>query len=279
MTLFPSPDGMMHDWSASGAHPRTGIRPTTSVSRCPACAIIRATQNTGPALTCDAQPLAAEIVNDRHQHGRQGRLRPVHFTTVARWKRQGLLTIARTSESAEPEASPENLFAELPPPVSPLEAKRVWDEQRRPSSRSGVAEALTQAGRSIHFTTVARWKRREWQVEARLEHPLAAAMRMVDLAVPLLTGDPTTKAMDIFRAAAANRQGTIEDRAPHRATRDSLITLIILGQLLRLHLIPFRPLEIAVFIRAISQAHLAIAKADAQLLGDVKELIKRPRQP
>ena len=54
--------------------------------------------------------------------------RPVHFTTVARWKRQGLLTIARTSESAEPEASPENLFAELPPPVSPLEAKRVWDE-------------------------------------------------------------------------------------------------------------------------------------------------------
>jgi hypothetical protein len=73
--------------------------------------------------------------------------------------------------------------------------------------------------------------------------------------------------MDIFRAAAANRQGTIEDRAPHRATRDSLITLIILGQLLRLHLIPFRPLEIAVFIRAISQAHLAIAKADAQLLA------------
>jgi len=175
-----------------------------------------------------ALPSARSVARALTQAGR-----PVHFTTVARWKRQGLLTIARTSESAEPEASPENLFAELPPPVSPLEAKRVWDEQRRPSSRS-VAEALTQAGRSIHFTTVARWKRREWQVEARLEHPLAAAMRMVDLAVPLLTGDPTTKAMDIFRAAAANRQGTIEDRAPHRATRDSLITLIILGQLLHL---------------------------------------------
>ncbi len=189
--------------------------------------------------------------------------RPVHFTTVARWQRQGLLTIANSSD---PLPGMEDPFAKLPLPITPLEAKRVWDEQRRPSSRS-VAEALTQAGRSIHFTTVARWKRREWQVETRLEHPLAAAMRMVDLAVPLLTGDPTTKAMDIFRAAAANRQGTIEDRAPHRATRDSLITLIILGQLLRLHLIPFRPLEIAVFIRAISQAHLAIAKADAQLLA------------
>src|SRR6266550_4260632 len=53
--------------------------------------------------------------------------------------------------------------------------------------------------------------------------------------------------------------------APGHSRR--LITLTILGQLLRLHLIPFRPLEIAVFIRAISQAHLAIAKADAQLLA------------
>ena len=72
---------------------------------------------------------------------------------------------------------------------------------------------------------------------------------------------------EAHEARSRAAQGTIEDRAPHRATRDSLITLIILGQLLRLHLIPFRPLEIAVFIRAISQAHLAIAKADAQLLA------------
>jgi hypothetical protein len=127
--------------------------------------------------------------------------RPVHFTTVARWRRQGLLTIARSSdhplagmqgvhstESAEPEAGSEDPFAELPPPVTPLEAKQVWDEQRRPSSRS-VAKAITRAGRPVHFTTVARWKKREWQVEARLEHPLAAAMRKVDLAVPLLPGD------------------------------------------------------------------------------------------
>src|SRR5262245_6048829 len=66
--------------------------------------------------------------------------RPVHFTTVARWKRQGLLTIATSSDpiagmqsvqttgSAEPEASPQDPFAELPPPVAPLEAKRVWEE-------------------------------------------------------------------------------------------------------------------------------------------------------
>src|SRR5262245_36410623 len=93
--------------------------------------------------------------------------RPVHFTTVARWKRQGLLTGAndsfagmegvRTAEPADPQAGPEDPFAELPLPVTPLEAKRVWDEQRRPSARS-VARALTQAGRPVHFTTVAAQK-------------------------------------------------------------------------------------------------------------------------
>ena len=57
--------------------------------------------------------------------------RAVHFTTVARWKRQGLLTIAtssdpvadmqrvQTMESAEPQAGREDPFAELPPPVTP----------------------------------------------------------------------------------------------------------------------------------------------------------------
>jgi hypothetical protein len=93
----------------------------------------------------------------------------------------------RTPDSAEPERGPEDPFAQLPFPVTPLEAKHVWDEQRRPSSRS-VAKALTRAGRPVHFTTIARWKKREWQVEARLEHPLAAAMRKIDLAVPLLAG-------------------------------------------------------------------------------------------
>src|SRR5262245_21799122 len=92
-------------------------------------------------------------------------------------QREGLLTSAsnpltamqgvRTPDSAEPAAGPEDPFAELPVPVTSLEAKRVWDQQRSPSSRS-VAKALTQAGRPVHFTTVARWKKREWQVEARL---------------------------------------------------------------------------------------------------------------
>jgi hypothetical protein len=104
-----------------------------------------------------ARPSARSVATAMTRAGR-----PVHFTTIARWRREGLLTIAtssdslagmqgvRTTETAEP-------FAELPPPVTSLEAKRVWDEQRRPSSRR-VAKALTRAGRPVHFTTVARWK-------------------------------------------------------------------------------------------------------------------------
>src|SRR5262249_16058721 len=46
---------------------------------------------------------------------------------------------------------------------------------------TGIAPCVTRAGRPVHFTTVARWKKREWQVEVNLERPLAAAMRKIDL--------------------------------------------------------------------------------------------------
>src|SRR6266480_4823238 len=200
--------------------------------------------------------------------------RPVHFTTVARWERQGLLT---RTQSVELEGSPEDPFAELPPPVTPPEAKHLWDEQRRPSARS-VAKALARAGRPVHFTTVARWKKRDWRVEARLEHPLAAAMRKVDLAVPLLTRDPTTKAVDIVGdivgARTGNRQGMAEDQGLHPIIRESCITLIILVRFLRLTLMAYKLPEIAVFILAISRAYVAVVKAIVQLQALPKDAVR-----
>jgi hypothetical protein len=44
-----------------------------------------------------------------------------------------------------------------PAPVTPAEAKAVWDRMDQPSTRL-VARALTQSGRPVHFSTVARWK-------------------------------------------------------------------------------------------------------------------------
>jgi hypothetical protein len=136
----------------------------------------------------------------------------------------------------------------LPPPVNPLEAKRVWDHQRRPSSRT-VAKALTRAGRPVHFTTIARWRKREWQVQPRLEHPLAVVMRKVDLFVPLLTGDPTSKAADIVGGifGAASSRSMTSDQDLDQVIRQSCITSIILPRLLLQKLIALKPLDIAEF--------------------------------
>jgi hypothetical protein len=57
-------------------------------------------------------------------------------------------------------------------PITPQEAERVWKSQPRPSART-VATALTHAGRPVHFTTVARWKRQGLLTIARSGDPLA----------------------------------------------------------------------------------------------------------
>ena len=82
----------------------------------------------------------------------------------------------------------------------------MWESLRRPSARR-VSRALANAGRLIHFTTVARWKRQGWQTINHPDHPLTAAMHMVDHAVPLLTGDPTSRAIDLETAKAPGERG------------------------------------------------------------------------
>jgi len=102
-------------------------------------------------------------------------------------------------------------------------------------------------------------------VEARPEHALAAAMRKIDLFVPLLTGDATIKAADIVGdivgARAANTESMTEDQGLHPVIRESLITLNILVRLLLLKLIAFKPLEVAEFGKTVSHALLAATEA------------------
>jgi hypothetical protein len=103
-------------------------------------------------------------------------------------------------------------------------------------------------------------------VEVNLERPLAAAMRKVDLFAPLLTGDPTTKAVDIIRDILRARAASLSvDQGSDQVIRESYITLIILVRLLRLKVLPYNPLAIAEFARTVSEACLAAAKAQVQL--------------
>jgi hypothetical protein len=74
-------------------------------------------------------------------------------------------------------------------PVTPEEAGAVWSSIRNPSARR-VARALSQAGRRVHHSTIARWCVRGWGPVASGEHPIEAAREALDIAARLLTGDP-----------------------------------------------------------------------------------------
>src|SRR5215831_10979554 len=114
-------------------------------------------------------------------------------------------------------------------PVTPDEARKVWVSIRRPSARR-VARALTQAGRPVHFATVARWKAQNWRPVAEGLHPLEAAQDEVDVCVPVLTGDPTTNTGTVVEASQAKeRMEPLSDKQVlSKAVRGSAIGLIAL---------------------------------------------------
>jgi hypothetical protein len=102
-------------------------------------------------------------------------------------------------------------------------------------------------------------------------------MRKVDLFVPLLTGDPTTKAADIVqgivRAIPANRQNMTAAQGLDKLIRESCITMNILLRLIQRNLTALSPLEVAQFGKTVSQALLAATEArlQSQALQRAKE--------
>ena len=88
-------------------------------------------------------------------------------------------------------------------PVTPDEAAAVWRSIPNPSARR-VAKALTQAGRRVHFSTVARWRSEGWRPVSSGSHPIEAARQSLDVAARLLTGDPATGADEFVRQAKAD---------------------------------------------------------------------------
>jgi hypothetical protein len=71
-------------------------------------------------------------------------------------------------------------------PVRPEEAARVWRSIPNPSARR-VAKVLTQAGRRVHFSTIARWRAQGWRPVVSGPHPVKAARDALEVAARLLT--------------------------------------------------------------------------------------------
>jgi hypothetical protein len=77
----------------------------------------------------------------------------------------------------------------FPKPVTPAEAMAVWNTIKNPSDRR-VARALSQTGREVHHSTIARRYARGWRPVAHEPHRLEGARQALDLAAGVLTGDP-----------------------------------------------------------------------------------------
>ena len=111
------------------------------------------------------------------------------------------------------------------PRLTPAIAKAVWQAQQRPSARR-VARALNQAGHSIHYTTINRWRAQGWR-EIKGEHPLHAARAALDSAVPILTGDPSTTAEDVIKHSGADSTSVLAStREQANTSRTDLMVLI-----------------------------------------------------
>ena len=105
-----------------------------------------------------------------------------------------------------------------------------------PSARS-VAKALSQAGRRIHHSTIARWCVRGWGPVASGAHPIEAAREALDIAARLLTGDPGGGVELLERYVNGNErfEGLTEQELLRRATRELLIAQIVVAEVFCLH--------------------------------------------
>src|ERR1700722_15021711 len=152
-------------------------------------------------------------------------------------------------------------------PITPREAKAVWDSLEHPSTRS-VAKALCQAGRPVHHSTIARWWARDWRPMASGEHPIEAAREGLDIAARLLTGDHRGGVERLYGMGNERFDGLTDQELLRRATRELLIALIVVAEGFRLHahmLVPKKIGETATLLRALGKAMSAATKSFAAL--------------
>jgi hypothetical protein len=153
--------------------------------------------------------------------------------------------------------------------VTPEEAMAVWSGIPNPSARR-VAKALSQAGRRVHHSTIARWCAQGWRPVAHRPHPLEGAHQALDLAVGVLTGDPAA-GMKFFDDHPGREQldGLSDSEVLRRSARELCIVGILACdefQLCASKLVSENPAEAALLLKALSRAVPAAAVAYREAL-------------
>jgi hypothetical protein len=141
-------------------------------------------------------------------------------------------------------------------PVTPEEAKRVWVSIPNPSARR-VAKALTQSGRPVHHSTIARWHAQDWRPVADSLHPLDAARQRLDVAASVLTGDPVAGLKVLSNNDGKHQElERLGDREVLReASREMLIAISLVSHVMQSqlpHLIATNAMETATLVNAIT---------------------------
>ena len=140
-------------------------------------------------------------------------------------------------------------------PVTPEEAKRVWVSIPNPSAMR-VAKALTQSGRRVHHSTIARWRAENWRPVADGLHPLEAARQRLDMAAGVLTGDPVAGLRALNGKDGTQQQEGLSDRELLRnASREMLIAIRLVSAVLPSqlpHLMATKRMETATLLNAIT---------------------------
>jgi len=141
-------------------------------------------------------------------------------------------------------------------PVTPEEAKRVWVSIPNPSARR-VAKALTQSGRRVHHSTVARWRAQDWRPVANNLHPLEAARQRLDMAASVLTGDPVAglKSLTGEDARQQELEGLSDRELLRKASREMLIALNLVSDVLPSqlpYLLATKTMETATLLNALT---------------------------
>jgi hypothetical protein len=153
--------------------------------------------------------------------------------------------------------------------ANPAQAQIIWASLSRPSVRR-VATKMRQAGIPISHQTIHRWRRKGWRpLDREQEHPLDAARRLLDDAVPLLTGDPTTTAKVLVQQASAERE-KLEKLADaellRQAARALAVDVTVVGDafLRQPQVIIQKPRELANLFRALTACAEAASAAFIQ---------------
>jgi hypothetical protein len=131
-------------------------------------------------------------------------------------------------------------------------------------------QALSQTGRKIHHSTIARWYAQGWRPLAHRTHPLEAARQALDLAAGVLTGDPGvgTKILE-RRPEREQLDGLSDSEVLRRSARELCISTILACcafQECTSALVAENPAEVGLLLKSLCRAVPAAAEAYSEAL-------------